>query len=370
MTTTTAVAARLRRGSKPVSLRAGALLGVAMCLARANAAAQQPTSETSAPGGAMSAVRPGVIVARPSTAAGIERVVADFVLAELQQAAALAGYLPVAEPQVQGLLAQLGASLPLSPADLWRLAYLAHAHRAIGAHVWAEQGRYVVEVAVASLDGRGPFVRRAAAGPAELRTVVAGLVRELLPTPQPVHEVQPPAARQGPAPASRWEEHMHGPPEVDALQREMDAQSYRAPRQRWIVALQTEAAVGASAQKFYNHLLGARIAYRLSKELSLGAYLGYANLRGRDSRVHNLLGYLQLEDRVQVAPGNKVHIPIRGAVGYLPRNGVVLRLGAGVSYPFNDSVGIVVDIVTPTFWIVRGSTLFSLDFAIEIDWRF
>src|SRR3954463_4126172 len=61
------------------------------------------------------------------------------------------------------------------------------------------------------------------------------------------------------------------------------------------LAVQTEAAGGGAPGPFYNHLLGGRLDGRFSPHISLGGYLGYANLKGKDGRVGAALAYAQLE---------------------------------------------------------------------------
>lgn len=139
---------------------------------------------------------------------------------------------------------------------------------------------------------------------------------------------------------------------------------------RWVLAFQTESAFGTSSDFYYNHLLGARIDYRITPDLRIGAYLGYANLRGRDGRVGNMLMYVQIEDRVRITPTSPLRIPLRAGLGYLPFNGPVIRLAAGLAIPLSRRVDLEFDLLAPTIWLVPDRTLVSLDVSAEVSVKF
>jgi hypothetical protein len=65
-----------------------------------------------------------------------------------------------------------------------------------------------------------------------------------------------------------------------------------------------------------------------------------------------------------------VTIPLRAAVGYLPFNGPVIRLSAGLNYAISEHWEIGADILTPTFWILPDRTAVSLNIALEGTYRF
>ncbi len=134
------------------------------------------------------------------------------------------------------------------------------------------------------------------------------------------------------------------------------------------IAVQAEPAWGVSGGSFYNQLVGARLDYRFTESLALGPYVGYANLKGHDGRAHNVLSYLALEYRPRLGASSSLRLPLRFATGYLPQNGPVLRLSAGVSYALSPSVEIALDAFTPTFWIIRDRTVASLGAALEVSY--
>jgi hypothetical protein len=139
-------------------------------------------------------------------------------------------------------------------------------------------------------------------------------------------------------------------------------QSHKSPR--WRLALQTEAAFGVTPGGFYNHLAGGHADYRFTDTLSAGMYVGYANLKASDGgRAHNVLSYLLLDYRALLS--NDWSIPLRIASGYLPKNGPVLRLSAGISYRLSDDFELTLDLLVPTFWIVDNSTVVSFNAALE-----
>jgi hypothetical protein len=114
--------------------------------------------------------------------------------------------------------------------------------------------------------------------------------------------------------------------------------------------------------------VGARVDYRFTSTLSLGPYLAYANLKGQDGRTNNALASVQLEYRPSLATGSSFGVPLRFAPGYLPQNGPVLRLSAGLSYSLSPHVDLVVDAFTPTFWVIKNRTVVSLGAAVELSY--
>lgn len=140
-----------------------------------------------------------------------------------------------------------------------------------------------------------------------------------------------------------------------------------ADRAGYRLALQTEGAIGLTKPSFYNHLLGVRLDYVFPEDLTLGGYLGYANLKGKDGRASNVLPYLMLEYRLHTSSSSRLRIPLRFESGYLPKNGPFLRLSAGVAVPIGETTRLGFDLLAPTFWIVQNRTVVSLDLAAEVS---
>jgi hypothetical protein len=135
------------------------------------------------------------------------------------------------------------------------------------------------------------------------------------------------------------------------------------------VAVQTEAAFGVHPGDFYNQLVGARVDLQFSPHVSVGAYGGYANLKGKDGRAHDLLMYAQVE-YLALAPGSPVRIPLRFASGYLPMNGPVVRVAAGVAFALTPKVDLVTELLAPTVWVTRDQAVLSMNLALELAVKF
>jgi hypothetical protein len=297
---------------------------------------------------------------------GIDPVVGRVASARMRLTAEEMGYSVLTPEQTLEAAQQIRMPYPPTPADLWRVCWVAHVARGAFARVWAHAGQYVIEITVASLDGAGPFFARGTAGADDLREVVDSLLRSALP------------------PSTLWSGPVGGPdqrrdPETPQQSvDELDARPRRrpTPRQpepelrRFSLVVQTEGAIGAAQDVFYNHLVGARFDVRITSSIIVGAYVAYANLNAREGRAHNILFMGQFEDRIRISPDLDLTIPLRVAAGYLPFNGPVIRLAAGLNYALSPDWEIGADLLVPTFWILPDRTAVSIDFAIEGAVRF
>ena len=88
---------------------------------------------------------------------------------------------------------------------------------------------------------------------------------------------------------------------------------------------------------FFNQLVGARVDYRFTSRFAFGGVLSYANLKGKDRRVHNVLPEALLEYRIPYK-GERFGMPLRLGLGYLPKNGPTLRVGAGFDFALSERV--------------------------------
>ncbi len=303
---------------------------------------------------------------------GIDAVVGRHVTAQMRATGDSMGYAVLAGDATVAAAQSLRMPYPPAPADLWRVTYASRSHRGAFARVWAESGQYVVEISVASLDGTGPFFARGTGGASDLRAVVDRLLREALPppssyrtdqqqtdqttTPQQTEPTLPDVTTAQPDPAA-------------AAEQTPERRRRRVRLRRFHLAIQTEAAFGTSQDSFYNHLIGLRADYRISREILFGAYVAYANLRGKDGRSSNLLFMLQVENRVRVSSGTDITVPLRLGLGYLPFNGPVIRLSGGLNIPLSRSFQLGIDILTPTFWVLPDRTAVSLDVGVELIYR-
>ena len=118
------------------------------------------------------------------------------------------------------------------------------------------------------------------------------------------------------------------------------------------LAFTSTSAFGVSNAGFFNQLLGARFDYRFTRRFALGGALAYANLKGKDKRVHNALPEAMLEYRAPIS-GESFGVPLRFACGFLPKNGPTLRVSVGLDVAFSSSVSLEVVPLEPMVWVNR-----------------
>jgi hypothetical protein len=133
-------------------------------------------------------------------------------------------------------------------------------------------------------------------------------------------------------------------------------------------ALRLEPQFGVSGGKFFNQLVVARLDYRFTSTVSLGPSIAYINLKGHDGRASNALFAIELEHRPTLGDGSPWAVPLRFSPGYLPQNGPVLRLSAGLSYALSPHVDIVLDAMAPTFWVIKNTTVVSFGSGLELSY--
>lgn len=130
------------------------------------------------------------------------------------------------------------------------------------------------------------------------------------------------------------------------------------------LALFTEGALGFSHDGFYNQLVGPRLDYHAGNRLTLGAAFSYVNLKGKNGRASNVLPAAMLEWRFPL--GTDVALPIRFFSGYLPRNGPWLKAALGLSRRLGSRTTLTFEAIAPALWVVRDSTVGSLDASLEL----
>jgi len=245
------------------------------------------------------------------------------------------GYRATPETETARLTALRGPHV-LSPHDLAVIAKEAAAAYALQATLGAQGDRYVATLAMAKADTTAPALATDSAEATGLEAAVDHLARSLL---APV------------ATPSSPDDHARG----------------RDTKPGTRLAVQTEGAFGLSDRFFYNHFAGARLDYAFTRDFALGAYVGYANLKGREGRTSNVLPYLQLEYALRFSRQAPVFVPLRFGTGYLPKNGPFLRLAAGPTFELGGGVRLAFDLLAPTFVIVHDRTVVSLDVAAEVS---
>jgi hypothetical protein len=275
-------------------------------------------------------------------AAGVDPRAASYVADQLRSTAGALGWSIVPVERLRSLPAQ-GALTPARAAELTRASGATHG---IFANVSAEGGRYVVSLSIVPADGTAAKFAKGEAVHGELGPASDRLLRSVLSAPPAAPPPAPPPAPVTPVPVAA------PPPAQPAFE-----QSFR-------FAIQTEAAFGVATGSFYNHLAGARLDRRFSEEFSLGAYLAYANLKGKEGRAHNVLPAFLLEYRAALS--DDWALPFRFAPGYLPKNGPTLRLSAGISFEAADGVELVLEPLTPMVWLTGDQAVLSLNVAAEV----
>ena len=352
------------------------------------AAAHAPTAEVAEPG----AAETGDTTETPADAApdtrlrvlvidaapyGVDPVVGEHVSAQLRETAGDMGYAVASRDESVAAAQSISMPFPPSPADLWRVTWAGHAQRGLFARVWAQDGRYVTEIMVASMDGAGPFFARGTSGAEDLHAVVDALLRQALPAPERWDAEAAARYSAGETDATATVNAQAAPGATPAtfvpvVTQGVHVQSHRRshrPTRRFDLAVSTEAAIGTGSSRFYNHLVGARLDLRITTEIMLGIYAGYANLRGRDGRVQNMLFYIQGENRIRLGDATDLTIPLRFSLGYVPFNGPFVRISAGLNLPISERVELGIDLIAPTFWVIPGRVAVSADIGLELLYR-
>lgn len=309
---------------------------------------------------------------------GIDPIVGRVATDVIRRTAATMGYGVVDGPATVSIAQRARMPYPPTPADLWRTTYAAQVQRGVFARIWAESGRYVIEMVVASVDGAGPFFGRDTAGADDLREVVTRLTQSVLPPPSEWHPEGVPAptvSPTGPGVVAPQPTTPHRARTELAQPEGRDGRRWRRPEpeiRRFSVTLQTESSIGTTQGSFYNHFAGARIDVRLVRDFMIGAYFAYVNLEGRAQRENNFYFQIGAEYRIRPSAGLDLTIPIRLGVGYLPYNGPTGRISAGLAYAFDANWEIGADIVAPMFYFLPavGRVAVAFDFALEVTYRF
>ncbi len=295
---------------------------------------------------------------------GIDPVVGQHITTQIKSSLTNMGYEVLSDAIVADAVARTQMVYPPAPADLWRATHGAQAHRGVFARAWAENGKYVTEIVVASADGAGPFFARGSFTADTLLSGVDGLVQQAVPA-LGVWQITNQQNAVG-LPTTDPNAAVSAPP-----------QSQREPirpeppiKNRLRVALQTEGAFGVGDEFFYNHLVGLKVDVKVGRTILLGAYLAYANLQGANSRVGNILPMALVENRIRIGRPAIFTIPLRIQGGYLPKNGPVFRFSGGLNFELTERIELGIDLISPTFWVLPERTAFSFNLGAELGYRF
>jgi hypothetical protein len=338
----------------------GALCSLLVLLALAGPAIAQ------VPSGEPPTAAPETLLIVETQTHGVEAIVGRYVERALRTQAQTRGYHVLGPEHARIGMEQLAVAYPPNMADLWRVTYRAQARYGVFAVVSADRGLYRVKVSVASREGDGPYYTEGSGTSIGLEAMVAGLLEQALPQPTApnvivVPTAEPSANTDAPAPA---------PPDNTPAPLRFFANTPNEPgpeAPRFRLALHNDLALGLAEDTFIANVLGARVDYRIGDRTWLEGHFGYANLPGRNHRVPGLLPYLQLEHRIPILPDGPVSIPLRLGLGYLLRNGSFMRLSSGLAFALSKHADLVLDLLTPTFWVTPSRTLFSLNLGVELS---
>lgn len=326
-----------------------------------------PAEAATPPAGAVPPPPPAAPVATgPRTAIidaapiGVDAAAGRYVTNVLREAIAAMGFQLVPQAELYDAARRLALPFPVPADGIFTLERALQTPLAVTAEVRAAQGQYVVHLRV-----------RVAVEPEErTRDVTAtqfqlgAAIREALP---PL--LVPPRVGQAPAverPISLGEPSAVEPAETPASAPARRRRRVRAHPQRWELSLGAIAALGPGRDGFVNALIAARVSYFPKDRLGFSLSADYVNLRGRDERVSNVLFLAGVETAVELLPARRVFIPLRAEIGYLPQNGPVFRLTAGVSFSLSRRVRLNVDLLSPTLWVLPETTPVTLDLGAHL----
>jgi len=307
----------------------------------------------------------GSVLLIQTSTLGVDPVVGEYVTTRLADTLGSMGYGRVSAERSWRAARRVGMPYPPAAADLWRAAWAAGAAHGVAAEVSARGGQYVLAITVACVDGRGPFVRSVFAGSEDLLDGASRLLSELLPLPgtAPVGGYQ---AAGGGARQPRYPVPGAANPSAREVWIAREGWSVSPSLPRWNLAASAESALGLAEPAFLNHMTGLRLDLRVDREIFLAAGVHYANLAGREQRVHNVMPLLQIENRLSVGRTGALRIPLRAGLGYLPKNGPALRLSAGLAWRLGPRWQIGADLLSPMLWVLPGSRV-ALSMNLGLD---
>ncbi len=135
------------------------------------------------------------------------------------------------------------------------------------------------------------------------------------------------------------------------------------------LAITSTSAFGVTHARFFNELVGARLDYRFTPRFAFGGALAYANLKGKDRRVHNVLPEVLSEYRVPLRQ-ETLGLPLRVALGYLPKNGPTLRISAGFAFALGERLSFELMPFEAMVWLDRERPEVSLDGVLALGAAF
>jgi len=295
--------------------------------------------------------RTAVIDAAPI---GVDPGAASYITELLRTSVRALGFRVIPTQELYQTAQRLALPFPVPPDGVYLLERALQAPVAITAEVSANGGQYTVRLRVRVAVEPTERVRDVTADQYQLADQVRAALPALL--------VPPDASAQSALPGD-LEAGNAEPPARRPLPR---VRRIRAHPRRWEFGGGLILALGPGRDSFVNALVMTRVGYFPQDRFGITASLGYANLRGRDQRVSNVLLLAGVETAVDLVPRSRVFIPLRAEVGYLPGNGPVFRLTAGVMFQLARRIRLEVDILSPTLWVLPETTPVSLDLGARL----
>lgn len=301
-----------------------------------------------APAPAPQGPRTAVIDAAPL---GVDPVAARFVTDTLRARVAELGFQVIPTQELYGAAARLQLPFPVPAEGIYELERLLQAPVAVHAEVRAAHGQYVVRLRVRVAVERGERVQEVSATQFQLADALRQAMPALLVPPRPAA-----AGPQGPQAEPE--------PPAPRLRRQ---RTVRAHPRRFELGLGVVGAFGPGQDPFANALVMARGRWFPIDRFGVSLSAAYTNLRGRDERVSNVLFLAGVETSVDLVPSSRVFIPLRFEAGYLPNNGPVFRLTAGVAFNLSRRIRMEIDVLSPTVWVLPETSPVTLDLAAHVS---
>lgn len=286
---------------------------------------------------------------------GVDPAAARFVTDTLRARVAELGFRVVATQELYAAAARLQLPFPVPAEGIYELERVLQAPVAVHAEVRAARGQYLVRVRVRVAVEPQERVREISATQFQLAEALRAAMPELLVPPRADAVAGPPSA-----PAT--------PPEGEGVAPTTPRRRViRAHPRRFELGLGVIGAFGPGQDPFANALVMVRGRWFPLDRFGVTAAVSYANLRGRDDRVSNVLFLAGVETSVDLVPSSRVFIPLRFEAGYLPNNGPVFRLTAGVAFNLTRRIRMEFDILSPTVWVLPETSPVTLDLAAHVS---
>lgn len=277
---------------------------------------------------------------------GVDAQAGAYVTEVLRSGVAALGFRVLPTTELYAAAQALQLPFPVPPDGVFTLERALQAPVAVAAEVRASGGRYIVTLRVRVAVEATERTREVSADQFELAEQLRAALPAMLVPPDVAPPVEAPrASATAPVPRVR---------------------RIRAHPRRWELGGGLNLSLGPGRDSFVNALGVLRLGYFPQDRLGFTLSVDYANLRGRNERVSNALVLLGVETAVDLVPRARVFIPLRAEVGYLPLNGPVFRITAGVMFQLARRVRLEVDLLSPTFWVLPSTSPVSLDLAATL----